>query len=138
MENNIFDEAVVNYDKLLQKNIGYLGKNVNYYAEHKAIIVSQNTNIVPQKILEYGCGIGRNVPYLQEYFPMSKINGYDISAESLSVARRKHPQILFFNGDNLQKYKNTYDESSENTLKTNTTNRHRIEIETVPTFEPRQ
>lgn len=32
----------------------------------------------------------------------------------------------------------TIDESSENTLKTNTINRHRIEIETVPTFEPRQ
>jgi hypothetical protein len=29
-------------------------------------------------------------------------------------------------------------ESSENTLKTNTINRHRIEFETVPRFEPRQ
>jgi hypothetical protein len=32
----------------------------------------------------------------------------------------------------------SYIESSENTLKTNTINRHRIEFETVPRFEPRQ
>ena len=43
---------------------------------------------MPSAILDYGCGFGMNIPYLQEYFPCSNIFGCDISEESISLAKK--------------------------------------------------
>ena len=39
------------------------------------------------RILDFGCGAGRGLPYFQNYFPQSELWGFDISPESLEVAR---------------------------------------------------
>ena len=43
----------------------------------------------PQHILEIGCGTGYNLERLAKKFPNSKITGIDISADMLSIAKKK-------------------------------------------------
>lgn len=43
----------------------------------------------PQRILEVGCGTGRNLRSLRRIFPQAEITGVDLSADMLEIARRK-------------------------------------------------
>ncbi len=43
----------------------------------------------PQRILEVGCGTGRNLQSLRKIFPQAEITGIDLSADMLEIARRK-------------------------------------------------
>lgn len=45
--------------------------------------------------MEFGCGIGRNVPYFKEFFPSARIYGCDISAESIKQAAIDFPDCHF-------------------------------------------
>ncbi|MGA6977021.1 MAG: class I SAM-dependent methyltransferase [Pseudolabrys sp.] len=52
-------------------------------------------------VLDFGCGIGRSMPYLREVFPKAEIVGCDPSAESLAIARRDNPTCRFMSMDEL-------------------------------------
>jgi SAM-dependent methyltransferase len=95
MDDNIFDQYADLYNNTISENIGYFGKKISYYAEHKSIVISQNTKLIPRSILEYGCGIGRNIGFLTSYFPTATVEGYDISEKSLMVAKSIHQNIPF-------------------------------------------
>jgi S-adenosylmethionine-diacylgycerolhomoserine-N-methlytransferase len=43
----------------------------------------------PRRILEVGCGTGKNLAELARYFPQAEIVGLDLSAEMLNKARKK-------------------------------------------------
>jgi len=43
----------------------------------------------PRRILEVGCGTGRNLQSLRRIFPQADITGIDLSADMLRIARRK-------------------------------------------------
>lgn len=43
----------------------------------------------PKRILEVGCGTGRNLRSLRRMFPQADITGVDLSGDMLEVARRK-------------------------------------------------
>ena len=43
----------------------------------------------PRKILEVGCGTGKNLAELRRYFPGAELTGVDLSADMLNVARKK-------------------------------------------------
>jgi len=91
-----FDEYAHQYDALLQENIGFGGKAVAYYAAHKCIVIRNHILGTPLRILDYGCGIGRTIPYLHQSFPEATIWGCDVSEESLAVAASAHPAAHFF------------------------------------------
>ncbi len=51
---------------------------------HRIATVSQ-----PTRILEVGCGTGRNLRSMQRIFPNAEITGVDLSIDMLEIAKRK-------------------------------------------------
>lgn len=48
----------------------------------------------PTRILEVGCGTGKNLLYLGRRYPQAKLWGLDLSADMLSVAEKKLHNLL--------------------------------------------
>lgn len=86
MEKVNFDEYAENYDNLLREQLGFFSEDDKYFARYKIQLVRDHIRIQPRRVLEYGCGTGRNLPFLKEAFPAAEIFGVDISAQSIVVA----------------------------------------------------
>ena len=96
MKNKVdFDEYTENYDELLYEGTKFFSSNVAYFARYKIEILRKDMQGSVERILEYGCGIGRNIPYFQELFPGAEIVGSDISEASIGVARKQYSGVRF-------------------------------------------
>ncbi|NDZ14509.1 hypothetical protein C7T35_18195 [Variovorax sp. WS11] len=97
MSNKVdFDDYTNNYNELLRESTGFFSANEEYFARYKIELVRKMVNRKPGRILEYGCGIGRNIPFLRTAFPSAHVEGSDISQASLEIARRDNPDTHFF------------------------------------------
>lgn len=96
-----FDQYTADYNKLLQERTDFFTKDDSYFARYKVDLVKAKLTSSPKRILEYGCGIGRNIPYLQESFPGATIFGTDISEASLDIAREDCPNVEFISENNI-------------------------------------
>jgi SAM-dependent methyltransferase len=101
-----FDNFAGEYEKQLADDLKFFGEENSYFAEYKIRIVTENINKKPEKIIEYGCGIGRNIPFLKKYFPDADVYGCDISKKSLEIAAESNSDCGFFeiNDENLAKH----------------------------------
>ena len=91
-----FDKYTDNYNELLREGTQFFSSSEEYFARYKVDLVASRESARPvNRVLEYGCGIGRNIPYLQRAFPQAAMVGTDISAASLEQARRDYPQARF-------------------------------------------
>ncbi len=93
-----FDKYVDSYDEILKQDLIFFEKD-GYFAEYKVKIAREICTVDPEIILDYGCGTGRNIKYLLEYFPKSKIYGCDISKKSIEYASAKYPLATFLSCD---------------------------------------
>ena len=106
-----FDEYGKNYDNIMQtqhKNFG----DIKYYAEYKIKILRSilKKNIQNLKILEFGCGIGRNLHYMAKIFHQSSIYGFDISKDSLEIAKQNNKDItIIWSQEELMDYESYFD-----------------------------
>lgn len=91
-----FDNYTKDYNQMLRRQTGFFASDEAYFAQYKAQIVRDKTLGEPRRVLEFGCGIGGNIPYLRRAFPSAEIMGSDISAKSLEVARAENPDIYFW------------------------------------------
>ncbi|WP_169725318.1 methyltransferase [Fundidesulfovibrio putealis] len=91
-----FDEFAANYDEIRKQSLGYLGKDLDYYARAKSRLVRRMMGDSVGSILEFGCGIGSTVAQLRLTFPRAIVAGCDLSLESLSIARTHNPDVHFF------------------------------------------
>ncbi|WP_447772031.1 class I SAM-dependent methyltransferase [Variovorax boronicumulans] len=96
MEKVDFDAHADNYNELLRESVGFFSSDEAYFARYKVELVRGATNLEPKRILEYGCGIGRNLPFLKEAFPSAVLEGSDVAPRSLEIARKENPDISFF------------------------------------------
>jgi SAM-dependent methyltransferase len=102
MNNRVnFDDYVENYNKLLKDATGSFSDDHNYFARYKAELTRRliPSPVNPKRILEFGCGIGRNVPFLHASFPGSVVEGSDISDASIERAKLDFPDFHFFSED---------------------------------------
>ncbi|CAN5305007.1 class I SAM-dependent methyltransferase [soil metagenome] len=90
-----FDKYTTNYSELLRESTSFFSVNEAYFAKYKIDLVRENINHDVIRILEYGCGIGRNIQYIEAAFPNAEIVGTDISAASLNIAAATNPNINF-------------------------------------------
>ena len=104
-----FDVYTDNYNSLLREGTGFFTDSDAYFARYKVDILRGEVPSGTNSVLEYGCGIGRNIPFLKAAFPDAKISGSDISAASLYIARMENPGIEFFLEEAGSDNNKTYD-----------------------------
>lgn len=107
-----FDNYASKYEIALEKHLGFFGEENSFFAEYKIKIVKELLkDSEPLRILEFGCGIGRNLKYLIKYFPGSEILGCDISKASLDIAEKENPSVKFFllSEDEIKNHYGKYD-----------------------------
>ena len=84
-----FDEYAEDYDELLDQQLNFFSQDVDYYAKYKVDLVAEDLkhkDITPTKILEFGCGVGRNLISFKAMYPEAELTGYDISKKSIDIA----------------------------------------------------
>lgn len=82
------------YNKIMEEQHKKFG-DISYYSEYKVKIIKDNIkNNKEPKILEFGCGIGRNLKYLFDISVDSEVYGFDISTESLKIAKNENPKAI--------------------------------------------
>lgn len=91
-----FDDYTDNYNSLLRESTGFFTESEAYFARYKVDILRREVPTTPKRLLEYGCGIGRNISYLRAAFPQATIIGSDISSASLEIASKENPGVDFF------------------------------------------
>ncbi len=101
-----FDDYSDGYDGFLKRSLGVFGRDLDFFVRRKVEIVKSQINNEPSRILEYGCGTGRNLASLTKAFPSADIVGYDVSKASVAAAKEKHPDLEFcFDRKDLSSYK---------------------------------
>jgi SAM-dependent methyltransferase len=98
-----FDDFSENYNQLLKESTGFFTADESYFAAHKVALLKKqmirynmrHSDMVVKRVLEFGCGIGRNIPALQWLFPEAEVVGTDISTVSLQRAIRENPGAKF-------------------------------------------
>jgi SAM-dependent methyltransferase len=91
-----FDDYTSNYNYLLRERTGFFSKAEAYFARYKVDILRREVPGTTKRLLEYGCGIGRNIPFIRFAFPEARVSGSDISEASLEIARKENPGVDFF------------------------------------------
>jgi len=92
-----FDQYAEQYDRLLNETIPEGLNEDGYFAEYKiALMAARLGQNKPKRILDFGCGAGRSLPYLEQYFPDAELWGYDVSPASLEVAAQRVPRAKLF------------------------------------------
>ena len=103
-----FDKFAKKYDNDLDKIlISSIGTSSDYFAEYKvkemrSFFKSKKT---PHKILDFGCGVGKNSVLMKKYFPESQVYGIDISQDSIDMANEKKVvdcKFKVYDGENIE------------------------------------
>ncbi len=92
-----FDQYAEQYDRVLGETIPEGLNEDSYFAEYKiALMAARSSDKIPGCILDFGCGAGRSLPYLDKYFPDAELWGYDVSPASLKAAAQRLPRAKLF------------------------------------------
>ena len=102
-----FDDYTDNYEELLNKQLSFFNSASDYFASYKIELLRRNLSFKPQKILDFGCGIGLSLSHLLKAFPNADIYGSDISKKSLSIVRKNYPKVTAI--DDLNEYQDYFD-----------------------------
>ena len=86
----LFDAHAADYIDTVQRAIAASGESVQFFADLKVEIMARILgDTEPRDILDFGCGIGNATRALATRFASSTVTGFDVSPESVAVARRK-------------------------------------------------
>jgi ubiquinone/menaquinone biosynthesis C-methylase UbiE len=84
-----FDEFAENYRNIHSENIKISGTDSYYFAEMKVRLLKNHESNASIRVLDVGCGDGATELYFQQYFPNWKIEGIDVSSESIKYAQQR-------------------------------------------------
>ena len=75
-----------------RKKIHGINKNELFFAQY----LKKKIRIKKFSLLEIGCGEGNLIKYLSNYFPFSKLVGYDLNDYGINDARKNKIKMLNF------------------------------------------
>jgi SAM-dependent methyltransferase len=106
-----FDAYADRYDALMERTLGSFGRDVDYYAAYKIRTLAKTVRPPVSSILEFGCGVGRNLVHLRRRFPDGDLYGCDVSRESLRAAESRCPAARLFPAepDEFLPFRNRFD-----------------------------
>ncbi len=80
-----FDEFAADYEGILDRAVALSGESSSYFAEYKARYLA---GVMPPgfagRVLDFGCGVGLLSARMRRQWPRARIDGFDLSAESLA------------------------------------------------------
>lgn len=91
-----FDQYAEQYDQMLGEAIPEALNEDGYFAEYKVALMAKLLAAHPARILDFGCGAGRGLPYLDKHFPEAELWGFDVSPASLELATERMPRAKLF------------------------------------------
>jgi len=90
-----FDAYTSDYNRMLRESTGFFSSSEAYFASYKVEEIKRWISSPVSRVLEFGCGIGRNIPFLARAFPDAEIVGTDVSEVSIEQARAENPAQQF-------------------------------------------
>lgn len=78
-----FDQFASNYKAVLDRCVALGGESSEYFTEYKASYIDRLLGSAPEKILDFGCGVGALSAALAQRRLRDVVHGYDVSAASL-------------------------------------------------------
>jgi cyclopropane fatty-acyl-phospholipid synthase-like methyltransferase len=92
-----FDQYAKEYDKMLADSMpGGMNEDA-YFTEYKIALAA--SYLQPKKlnrVLDFGCGAGRSLPYMAKHFTGAELWGFDLSPKSLKIAAQRAPSARLF------------------------------------------
>jgi len=90
----MFSQSAKYYDEIY----GAMGKDYSAEAEKARQFIQAHKKSDGDRLLDVACGTGMHANLLSQFY---KVEGIDLDANMLAVARRKYPAIRFQRGDML-------------------------------------
>jgi SAM-dependent methyltransferase len=95
-----FDQYAGQYEALIAAQTNFFDGDNDYFVRYKVERAKALAGEV-DAVLDFGCGVGRAMPYLRAAFSNADVVGCDPSADSLGIARRDSPDCRFLPVDEL-------------------------------------
>jgi 2-polyprenyl-3-methyl-5-hydroxy-6-metoxy-1,4-benzoquinol methylase len=79
-----FDRFAGDYSRVLDSSLSMSGDDSTYFAEYKALYLRRVLGpFFAGKVLDFGCGVGLLAHYLKVHLPAARIDGFDVSQDSI-------------------------------------------------------
>lgn len=109
MKQSEFDKFAHEYAELHRANVAASGESPEFFAEYKIrdlreLCAAPGHGGPPDRILDFGAGIGASVAPMRRYFPEAKLTCVDVSVASLRIAAQRFPgaaEFVAFDGGRL-------------------------------------
>jgi len=96
-----FDDYADRYEQLLQDQLSFFSGDRGYFSEYKVELAKEVCVPTPQRVLDFGCGIGLSLPYLQRHFSEAQIHASDLSQKSLEHVEKQWPGVVVLRDEQL-------------------------------------
>lgn len=87
-----FDEYARSYDEALSQGLALSGEQKEHFARERVRWLARQIGSVgaAPRVLDFGCGTGTAIPFLNSELGASAVVGVDVSEDSLGVARERY------------------------------------------------
>lgn len=100
MNESEFDQFAAEYRRIHASSIRASGEGPEFFAEYKIAdiyrMVLDGKLRAPNRILDFGAGVGGSVPYFKKYFGAAELACLDVSSKSLEIGRSRFGDSVNF------------------------------------------